>query len=78
MERQVRLDLNCDELYARCPINTKEVYVPLAAPPDRIETTSLMKFLMKYNKNIMVIYDALLSEKRIIFAGALDTPTSQI
>ena len=45
---------------------------------DQISTSSLMKFINKFGKHTMIIYDALLQEKRIIFAGALDFPINQI
>ena len=52
--------------------------IPLATPPDQVASSSLMKFLQRFQTKAMVIYDALLAEKRILFAGALDCSLSQI
>lgn len=37
-----------------------------------------MKFINKFGKHTMFIYDSILQEKRILFAGALDFPLNQI
>ena len=60
------------------PTISSKVVVPIAAPMDQIATTSLFKFLHRFQTKTMVIYDALLQERRILFAGALDFPINQI
>ena len=52
--------------------------IPLASPPDQLASSSLTKFLLRFQTKAMVIYDALLAEKRILFAGSLDCSISQI
>jgi hypothetical protein len=37
-----------------------------------------MKFILKFGARTMVVYDALLSEKRILMAGSLDYSISNI
>ena len=56
------------------PTISSKVVVPIAAPMDQIATTSLFKFLHRFQTKTMVIFDALLQERRILFAGALDFP----
>lgn len=63
---------------AKFPSISSKVVVPLAAPMDQVSTSSLMKFINKFGKHTMIIYDALLQDKRILFAGALDFPINQI
>ena len=60
------------------PAISGKVVVPLASPMDQIAASSLMKFITKFGTKTMIIYDALLQEKRILFAGALDFPINQI
>jgi hypothetical protein len=60
------------------PSICSKVVVPLDTPMDQMELSSLMKFIMKFGTKTMIIYDALLQERRILFAGALDFPINQI
>ena len=39
---------------------------------------SLKKFILKFGDKTMLIYDALLSEKRILFSGGLDHSAAEI
>ena len=56
-----------------------KVCLPLAAGTDDMSnTTSLRKFIMKFGEKTMLIYDALLSEKRILFSGGLDHSAAEI
>jgi hypothetical protein len=75
-----------DHLLFRC---TEKLFVPysvpikvsipqLPQPEDFSHVTSLRKFLMKFGEKTMLIYDALLSEKRILFSGGLDHSASEI
>jgi hypothetical protein len=48
------------------------------AGPDQIATTSLLKFITRFGSSTMVVYDALLSEKRILMAGQLGYSISSI
>lgn len=48
------------------------VVFPLTTNPNQLALTSLMKFILKFSNKTMVVYDALLSEKRILMAGNLD------
>lgn len=41
-------------------------------------TVSLKKFILKFGDKTMLIYDALLSEKRILFSGGLDHSAAEI
>lgn len=68
------VDINVDKY----PTISSKVVVPLATPMDQIAANSLMKFITKFGTKTMIIYDALLQEKRILFAGALDFPINQI
>jgi Stabilization of polarity axis len=45
---------------------------------DFSNTISLKKFIMKFGEKTMLIYDALLSEKRILFSGSLEHSASEI
>ena len=46
--------------------------------PDQIASTSIMNLIIKFGKQTMMLYDALLSEKRILMAGQLDYSISSI
>ena len=46
--------------------------------PDQLATSSIMKFILKFGAKTMVVYDALLSEKKILMAGSLDYSISNI
>ncbi len=45
---------------------------------DDIATTSIKKFIMKFGEKSMLIYDAILSEKRILFSGGLEFSADEI
>ena len=60
------------------PLLNTEILIPLATPPDHLATSSLRKFILTFKDKTMFVYDALLSEKRILFAGALDCSISYI
>lgn len=45
------------------------VCVSYVSDPDQLATTSLLKFITRFGSSTMVVYDALLSEKRILMAG---------
>lgn len=51
---------------------------PLTYSIDQLAISSLMKFLLKFGSTAMFVYDALLSEKRILMAGSLDYSISNI
>ena len=55
-----------------------QVILPLTTLPDQLATSSIMKFILKFGAKTMVVYDALLSEKRILMAGSLDYSISNI
>ena len=52
--------------------------IPQAQFPDEIATTSIKKFIMKFGEKIMLIYDAILSEKKILFSGGLEFSADEI
>ena len=54
------------------------VSIPLANPPDYTTSTSLVHFINYFGMQTMVIYDAILSDKRIIFAGSRNLSLTQI
>ena len=54
------------------------VVVPLSSPPDQVTSTSLVRFINYFGHQTMVIYDAMLSDKRIIFAGSRNLSITQI
>jgi hypothetical protein len=45
---------------------------------DQSNVSILRKFIMKFLEKTMLIYDALLSEKRILFSGGLDHSAADI
>mmetsp|Transcript_9040 Transcript_9040/g.12294 ORF Transcript_9040/g.12294 Transcript_9040/m.12294 type:complete len:107 (+) Transcript_9040:338-658(+) len=47
-----------------------KVILPLASPPDQVSQVSLIRFVNLMGKNTMLLYDAILSDKRIIFASS--------
>ena len=49
--------------------NNIEVKYPLASPPDQIMMGSLTRLISKIMQKTMFLYDAMLSEKRILFSG---------
>jgi hypothetical protein len=51
---------------------------PLAYSPDHLATTSLKKFIIKFGERSMHIYDAILSERRILFNGGLEYSADEI
>ena len=55
-----------------------QVILPFTTLPDQLATSSIMKFILKFGAKTMVVYDALLSEKRILMAGSLDYSISNI
>jgi hypothetical protein len=57
-----------------------KVYMPLISPSidEFSNQISLKKFIMKFGEKTMLIYDALLSEKRVLFSGSLDHSASEI
>lgn len=61
-------------------LNKKEytICVPAVSPPDQLAMTSLMKFIVRFGAKTMMVYDALLSEKRVLMAGQLDFSISSI
>ena len=67
----------------------EKAFVPLSVPlkvsmpqlphtDDISNVTTLRKFIMKFGEKTMLIYDAVLSEKRILFSGGLDHSASEI
>lgn len=55
-----------------------EVIVPLASPPDQITSSSLCHLIKHFGQQTMIIYDAILSNKRIIFAGSRNLSITHI
>jgi hypothetical protein len=45
---------------------------------DEIGSSSLKKFIIKFGEKTMLIYDAILAEKRILFSGGRDFPAEEI
>ena len=58
--------------------NTQKVCVPQILSPDDLATTSIKRFIKKFGERVMMIYDAVLSEKRIIFSAGLDFSADEI
>ena len=58
--------------------NTQKICVPQILSPDDLATTSLKRFILKFSEKIMMIYDAILSEKRIIFSAGLEFSADEI
>lgn len=52
--------------------------VPVASPPHQIAASSLVNFIHTFGQRTMVIYDAILSQKRIIFTGTRNMSITQI
>ena len=52
--------------------------LPLASPPDQISSVSLLRFVNLVGTKTMLLYDALLSDKRIIFAASKNLSLSQV
>jgi len=46
--------------------------------PDHVSSASLLRFINYFGKKSMLIYDAILSDKRIIFAGSRNMSITQI
>lgn len=55
-----------------------QITLPLATPPDQLTSSSLIRFINHFGKQTMVIYDAILADKRIIFAGSRNLSITQI
>lgn len=55
-----------------------QLILPMVFPPDQLATSSIMKFILKFGSKTMVVFDALLSEKKILMAGSLDYSISNI
>jgi len=58
--------------------NSVDVHLPLTSYSDQMVTGSLSKLIMKFNKQTMYIYDAILSQKRVLFSGSLKFSTDHI
>ncbi len=58
--------------------NQLKIMLPLVHEPDHIATSSIMKFIVRFGSKTMLVYDALLSEKRILMAGSFDYSISNI
>jgi hypothetical protein len=58
--------------------NKTKLYIPQTLSPDEMASTSIKKFIMKFGEKTMLIYDALLSEKRILFSGGLEFSADEI
>ena len=54
------------------------VTIPLATSPDQVTQSSLVNFINYFGQQTMVIYDAILTDKRIIFAGSRNLSITQI
>jgi Stabilization of polarity axis len=89
MQRQLSYDYNWNIVQNKkhlhsvksLKLKTKDacnVCVSYVAGPDQIATTSLLKFITRFGSSTMVVYDALLSEKRILMAGQLGYSISSI
>jgi len=52
--------------------------MPTCPSLDDIGSTSLKKFILKFGEKVMLIYDAILSEKRILFSGSLEYSAEEI
>jgi len=57
--------------------NVKVVFQQTACS-DHLATPSLKKFILKFGERTMHIYDAILSEKRILFNGGLEYSAEEI
>jgi len=57
---------------------TVKVVFPQCGSPDHLATPSLKKFLLKFGERAMHIYDAIISEKRILFNGGLEYSADEI
>ena len=55
-----------------------KIMLPLASPSDQVSQVSLLRFVNLMGKNTMLLYDALLSDKRIIFASSRNLSLSQV
>ena len=55
-----------------------KVVIPQCQWPDKLVTTSIKRFILKFGEKTMLIYDSLLSEKRILFSGGLDYSADDI
>ena len=88
IQRQVSYDLNHNVCLGNKKLHTEnqlklkdqsvKVCVPLTTPTDYMCMTSLMKLITKFSFRTMIVYNALLSEKRILMAGQLDYSISSI
>ncbi|CDW80407.1 UNKNOWN [Stylonychia lemnae] len=58
--------------------NKSKVCIPQVLNSDEIASTSIKKFVLKFGERTMLIYDSLLSEKRILFSGALEFSADEI
>lgn len=55
-----------------------KILLPLVSPSDQVSQVSLLRFVNLMGKNTMLLYDALLSDKRIIFASSRNLSLSQV
>ena len=56
----------------------KTIAIPLASPPDQVTQSSLVRLINYFGHQIMLIYDAILADKRIIFSGSRNLSITQI
>ena len=55
-----------------------KILLPRVSPSDQVSQVSLLRFVNLMGKNTMLLYDALLSDKRIIFASSRNLSLSQV
>ena len=55
-----------------------KICIPQLTNSDELATTSIKKFIMKFGEKTMLIYDSILSEKRILFSGGLEFSADEI
>lgn len=55
-----------------------KIVLPNTVSCDEIGASSLRKFIIKFELMTMLIFDAILAEKRILFLGGRDTPAEEI
>ena len=60
------------------PKLSQVVPMPLASPPDQITSSNLKAFIKIFSSRVMLIYDGLLTDKRIILAGSRTLSLSKI
>ena len=55
-----------------------EVKIPMASPPDFGTTGSLTKLIARFKQQTMFIYDAVLTERRILIMGSKEFTTDKL